>query len=86
MKLLYGCGLRISEAVQLWVQDIDYGYKQVTVRNGKGNKDRVTPFPGTSGFADDNDLYPCIETGWGKCGQSPGGFVMGQETWRQAGG
>lgn len=44
-KLLYGCGLRITEAVRLRVQDIDYGYKQVTVRNGKGNKDRVTPFP-----------------------------------------
>ncbi|VAX04381.1 Tyrosine recombinase XerD [hydrothermal vent metagenome] len=46
VKLLYGCGLRITEAVRLRVQDIDYGYKQVTVRNGKGNKDRVTPFPG----------------------------------------
>ena len=44
-KLLYGCGLRITEAVRLRVQDIDYGYKQVTVRNGKGMKDRVTPFP-----------------------------------------
>jgi len=36
----------ITEAVRLRVQDIDYGYKQVVVRNGKGNKDRVTPFPG----------------------------------------
>ncbi|VAW89474.1 Integron integrase IntIPac [hydrothermal vent metagenome] len=47
VKLLYGCGLRITEAVRLRVQDIDYGYKQVTVRNGKGGKDRVTPFPST---------------------------------------
>lgn len=46
VKLLYGCGLRITEAVRLRVQDIDYGYKQVTVRSGKGDKDRVTPFPG----------------------------------------
>jgi len=46
-KLLYGCGLRITEAVRLRVQDVDYGYKQVTVRNGKGNKDRVAPFPAT---------------------------------------
>jgi len=44
-KLLYGCGLRITEAVRLRVQDIDYGYKQITVRNGKGMKDRITPFP-----------------------------------------
>ncbi len=47
VKVVYGCGLRITEAVRLRVQDIDYGYKQVTVRNGKGNKDRVTPFPAT---------------------------------------
>lgn len=45
VKLLYGSGLRITEAVRLRVQDIDYGYKQVTVRNGKGMKDRVTSFP-----------------------------------------
>jgi integron integrase len=45
VKLLYGSGLRITEAVRLRVQDLDYGYKQITVRNGKGEKDRVTPFP-----------------------------------------
>lgn len=44
VKLLYGSGLRISEAVRLRVQDIDYDYKQITVRSGKGNKDRVTTF------------------------------------------
>ncbi len=46
-KLLYGSGLRITEAVRLRVQDIDYGYRQITVRNGKGMKDRVTSFPET---------------------------------------
>lgn len=45
VKMLYGCGLRITEAVRLRVQDIDYGFKQVTVRNGKGLSERVTPFP-----------------------------------------
>ncbi|MEE9346211.1 MAG: integron integrase, partial [Methylococcales bacterium] len=44
VKLLYGSGLRITEAVRLRVQDIDFEYKQITVRSGKGNKDRVTPF------------------------------------------
>jgi len=44
VKLLYGGGLRITEAVRLRVQDIDYGFKQITVRNGKGFSDRVTPF------------------------------------------
>jgi len=47
VKLLYAGGLRITEAVRLRVQDIDYGYKQITVRNGKGMQDRVTPFSET---------------------------------------
>ena len=45
VKLLYGCGLRITEAVKLRVQNIDFGFKQVTVRDDKGMKNRVTPFP-----------------------------------------
>lgn len=44
VKLLYGSGLRISEAVRLRVQDVDFAYKQLTVRSGKGDKDRVTTF------------------------------------------
>ncbi|WP_026600695.1 integron integrase [Methylomonas sp. 11b] len=47
VKLLYGSGLRITEAVRLRVQDVDYGYKQITVRSGKGDKDRVTTFSTT---------------------------------------
>jgi len=46
-KLLYGSGLRIMEAVRLRVQDIDYQMKQLTVRAGKGDKDRFTTFPTT---------------------------------------
>jgi len=42
VKLLYGSGLRISEVIRLRVQDIDFDYKQIIVRNGKGNKDRIT--------------------------------------------
>ncbi len=42
-KLLYGSGLRIMEAVRLRVKDFDFGYKQITVHSGKGDKDRVTP-------------------------------------------
>ena len=44
-KLLYGSGLRIMEAVRLRVQDIDYQMKQLTVRAGKGDKDRCTTCP-----------------------------------------
>ncbi len=43
VQLLYGGGLRISELVRLRVQDIDFEYCQITIRDGKGKKDRVTP-------------------------------------------
>ena len=41
--LLYGAGLRLLECLQLRVKDIDFGARQIIVRAGKGNKDRVTP-------------------------------------------
>ncbi len=47
VKILYGSGLRITEVVRLRVQDLDFDYKQITVRSGKGNKDRVTTFSDT---------------------------------------
>lgn len=45
-SLLYGAGLRLMECVRLRVKDIDFGYAQITVRDGKGDKDRVTMLPG----------------------------------------
>jgi integron integrase len=45
VMLLYGSGLRLNECLQLRVKDIDFDYKQITVRNGKGDKDRVTILP-----------------------------------------
>ena len=44
-KLLYGCGLRISEAIRLRVHDIEFDLKTITVRSGKGDKDRITTLP-----------------------------------------
>jgi integron integrase len=44
-QLLYGSGLRLMECVRLRVQDIDFDYCAVIVRDGKGQKDRVTPLP-----------------------------------------
>jgi integron integrase len=41
-SLLYGSGLRLMECLRLRVKDVDMGARQVTVRSGKGNKDRVT--------------------------------------------
>ena len=46
-SLLYGSGLRITECLSLRVKDIDFGYRQVTVRDGKGFKDRQTMLPAT---------------------------------------
>ena len=46
-KLQYGAGLRISELVRLRIKDVDFENKQVIVRSGKGDKDRVTLLPGS---------------------------------------
>lgn len=43
--LLYGSGLRLMECLRLRVKDIDLTYGQVTVRDGKGEKDRITMLP-----------------------------------------
>ena len=43
--LLYGSGLRLMECVRLRVADVDFDYKQIVVRDAKGNKDRVVPLP-----------------------------------------
>ena len=43
--LLYGSGLRLMECVRLRVKDVDFGYSQITVRDGKGEKDRRTVLP-----------------------------------------
>ena len=45
VKLLYGSGLRIIECLRLRVHDIDFDMKVLTVRSGKGDKDRITTFP-----------------------------------------
>ncbi len=43
--LLYGAGLRLMECLRLRVQDIDFARNEITVRDGKGAKDRVTVLP-----------------------------------------
>lgn len=42
---MYGSGLRVSEAYRLRVKDIDFSQQVITVRSGKGNKDRTTLLP-----------------------------------------
>ena len=43
--LLYGTGMRLMECVRLRIKDVDFGYSQILVRDGKGQKDRVVPLP-----------------------------------------
>lgn len=43
--LLYGSGLRLLECLRLRVKDIDFGYRQITVRESKGLRERVTLLP-----------------------------------------
>jgi len=44
-KLLYGCGLRVAEALSLRIKDVDIGGGKLEVRGGKGDKDRVVSLP-----------------------------------------
>lgn len=43
--LMYGAGLRLLECLELRVKDVDFGYRQIVVRQAKGCKDRVTMLP-----------------------------------------
>jgi len=45
--ILYGAGLRLMECVRLRIKDVDFEYRQIVVRDGKGRKDRVTMLPET---------------------------------------
>jgi integron integrase len=44
-SLLYGSGLRLRECLTLRVKDVDFEYRQIVVRDGKGGKDRITMLP-----------------------------------------
>jgi len=54
--VIYSCGLRISEALNLEVQDIDGKAMRIKVRNGKGGKDRFVPLP--------HDTYQLLREFW----------------------
>ena len=72
--LLYGSGLRLMEALRLRVKDLDLERRQLAVRDGNGNKDRLTVLP--------ESLVPVLQehllkvhslhrrdlaAGWGRC-------------------
>lgn len=43
--IMYGCGLRLDECCSLRVKDVDIDRRMVTIRQGKGDKDRTVPLP-----------------------------------------
>ncbi len=45
VRLMYGTGMRVMECARLRILDLDFDYRQITVRAGKGKKDRVVPMP-----------------------------------------
>jgi len=47
-SLMYGAGLRLTECLRLRVQDIDFARNQILLRDGKGNRDRLTMLPETT--------------------------------------
>jgi integron integrase len=44
-QLLYGSGLRLMECVRLRIKDVDFGYNRITIRDGKGMRERVALLP-----------------------------------------
>jgi integron integrase len=48
-SLLYGSGLRLMEAIRLRVKDLDFEQRSITVRHGKGGRDRITMLPDSLG-------------------------------------
>ncbi|MFW6037955.1 MAG: site-specific tyrosine recombinase/integron integrase [Candidatus Saliniplasma sp.] len=58
LRVLYRCGLRVSELTNLKIQDIDFEEGMITIRSGKGDKDRVVPLD-----ADTLDLIEFYKAG-----------------------
>ena len=48
VSLLYGSGMRLMEGLRLRVKDLDFEYRQITIRDTKGYKDRVTMLPNST--------------------------------------
>jgi integron integrase len=44
-RLLYGTGMRLMECIQIRVKDIDFEQREIVVRGGKGDRDRITVLP-----------------------------------------
>ena len=59
-RLIYGCGLRLQECLNLRIKDLDFNRRRVIIRGGKGDKDRETMLPDSL----EKDLYQHIKKLW----------------------
>lgn len=57
--LMYGCGLRVTECLTMRLKDVDLAAGMITVRGGKGDKDRMVQLP--------HSFYPMIEEQIRRC-------------------
>ncbi|MDP6934000.1 MAG: tyrosine recombinase XerC [Myxococcota bacterium] len=80
LELLYGAGLRVSEAVTLDVIDVDLGERLVRVR-GKGNKERIVPFGPPAARALERCMENCPRVGPVFRNRS-GGRLSTRSAWR----
>jgi integron integrase len=76
-ELMYGAGLRVSEMLSLRIKDVDLGSMTITVRGGKGDKDRVTLLPRASADAVRDQIERCRPLWqWDQDHQTPPPFIQ----------
>jgi site-specific recombinase XerD len=74
IKLIYCCGLRLSECLSLTIQDIIAKEGKLWIRGGKGNKDRMVPTAKT--MVEDSSTCPLFaQLASGHGGSCPGGGI-----------
>jgi integron integrase len=76
LRILYGTGTRLMECIRLRVKDLDFEHSEITIREGKGRKDRVTVLP--IAVMDDLKKQLSISRRWydqDRVNQSPGVFL-----------
>ncbi len=95
--LLYGSGLRLMEALRLWVQDVDFNRRELTVRNGKGGEEAGQPSgrgsrdpqtgsagrlgPGQTSIRPGTKISACCRAVWLAVGLSPASALAGSNNW-----
>lgn len=65
VSLLYGSGLRLMECLSLRIKDVDIDRREITVRSGKGGKDRLAPLA-QSAIGDLERAFRAAKTVWGR--------------------